>query len=118
MNQDLSRLHDIALPEPVSWMPQTIGWLVLLGLMVVLGAWLTFTMYRRHKANRYRRLALLELAQIAAAFDERDMRAKSLVQSRTLITLPSVLDCRDTFAAGLGRRWGSSRIERSTGFAR
>ncbi len=85
MNQDLNGLHDITLPEPVSWMPQTTGWLVLLGLIVALGAWLAFAKYRRHKANRYRRLALLELAEIAAAFDERDTRAKSVVQSRILI---------------------------------
>jgi hypothetical protein len=57
----LKSVDDIALPPPVSYMPQTWGWaavaLVLLALLAVL-----FWRWHRHRvANRYRRAALAEL---------------------------------------------------------
>jgi hypothetical protein len=60
----LRSLKDIAVPEPISWMPQTWGWAVLFGLLalglVVIGwRWL-----RRYHANVYRREALLLLLDI------------------------------------------------------
>ena len=60
----LEGLHDIALPEPVSWMPQTIGWYVVAAVIVGLVMWAAVGYYRRRQANRYRRAAVAELADI------------------------------------------------------
>lgn len=63
----LEKLNDIVLPEPVSWMPQTWGWLALALLLVALAAWASWRRHRRYVANRYRREALAELARLEAA---------------------------------------------------
>ncbi len=34
-----ANLHDNVLPEAVSWVPETVGWWVLLGLVVLALAW-------------------------------------------------------------------------------
>lgn len=60
----LEKLNDIALPVPVSWMPQTWGWLALALLLLALIAWALWRRHRRHVANRYRREALAELARL------------------------------------------------------
>ena len=62
--QLLDRMHPLSLPDPVSWMPQTSGWWVLLAWLLglaVLGAWRIVA--HRHR-NRYRREALAVLAEI------------------------------------------------------
>jgi hypothetical protein len=60
----LDGLKEIALPPAPSWLPQTIGWYVLLaivlaGLIVALLRWL-----RHWRRNRYRAVALAELNRI------------------------------------------------------
>jgi hypothetical protein len=53
----LRSLHDIAIPTPVSWMPQTWGWMVL-GLILLAGLMTVFLLWlRRCRANAYRRKA-------------------------------------------------------------
>ncbi|KQY33855.1 DUF4381 domain-containing protein [Rhizobium sp. Root483D2] len=57
----LESLKDIAVPQPVSWMPQTWGWalaaiLLALAVTIVLIRWV-----RHYRANAYRREALLLL---------------------------------------------------------
>ena len=60
--QTLEGLNDIVVPEPVSLMPQTMGWIVL-GVVIItmLATWAALA-WRRHQRNAYRReaLALLE----------------------------------------------------------
>lgn len=66
----LELLHAPVMAEPVSWVPQTIGWQVVgvwLGILAVLGAWHAFQYWRR---NRYRREALDALADIEAELDD------------------------------------------------
>jgi hypothetical protein len=64
LSELLTRLEGIVEPAPVSWVPQTVSWLVLgivlLGLVFVLAFW----SIRRWRSNRYRREALAELAAI------------------------------------------------------
>lgn len=54
----LKQLHDIGLPDPVSWWPQTIGWKILSAIgLILLSIWL----YKRAQnwwKNRYRREAI------------------------------------------------------------
>ncbi len=77
-DQQLEGLHDIALPEPVSWLPQTIGWYVVAAVIVGLVVAAAVGYYRRRQANRYRRAALAELADIEATLDDPAMQAAAL----------------------------------------
>jgi hypothetical protein len=59
-------LHEILIPEPVSFLPQTIGWLIVAILLLSLAAWIGYRWRRYRQANRYRSLALLRISQIEA----------------------------------------------------
>lgn len=63
----LAGLHDVVAPPPVSWAPQTVGWVVLAAILVVLAAGLGWRVRKRAKANRYRKVALAEIDRIAGA---------------------------------------------------
>ena len=69
LSQLLDRLLPLAVPEPVSWIPQTSGWWVVGCWMVavaLLGCW---DLRKRRQRNRYRREALSELDNIKAGVD-------------------------------------------------
>ena len=55
-------LHDITLPAPVSYLPQTVGWWVVAFLISGLALWIGIRIVRHRRANRYRRIALGRLA--------------------------------------------------------
>ena len=62
----LDRLHDITVPEPVPYTPQTMTWYVLaVGLLLVLFL-IAWRIARSWQANRYRREALAELKATAS----------------------------------------------------
>jgi len=63
-------LADIVAPEPVSFAPQTVGWYVLLVLLLACAAWLVARARRRYAANLYRRQALHELEALAADLEK------------------------------------------------
>ena len=64
LSPSLSQLADVALPPPVSWMPQTVGWEVLAAVLALLAVWLAWRGARYWWRNRYRRDALAELRQL------------------------------------------------------
>ena len=64
--QLLDRMHDIVLPEPVSLLPATDGWLVLAGWLAAVALILGIRARLRFKANAYRREALAQLDALAA----------------------------------------------------
>jgi Flp pilus assembly protein TadB len=99
-------LHDIVLPEPVSWMPQTIGWWVVLGLLLVVVAWAAWAAVRRRRANRYRRLALARLEAIERALAAPASRAGALAELAVLVK-ETALACRPRaeVAALSGEPW-------------
>lgn len=57
----LGQLIEPAEPEPISLMPQTWGWAVLCIVVLILAAAAGYWLYRRYRANAYRRDALREL---------------------------------------------------------
>jgi len=62
----LRSLHDIAVPPPVSWLPQTWGWAALAALLGILLLSAFLAWLRRYRRNAYRREALRLLDSIAA----------------------------------------------------
>jgi hypothetical protein len=102
----LAQLADIALPPPVPWTPQTLGWAVL-GTVLLLTA-LVFAVRRvmRYRADRYRRDALAELAQL-----QQTLAADGAAVPAVLGALPVVLK-RTALAA-----WPRERVAGLSGAA-
>lgn len=59
----INQLAEVPDPTPVSMVPQTAGWLVLAGIVVVVAAWRGWRMWQHYRANAYRRSALKALAR-------------------------------------------------------
>lgn len=82
---DLSQLRDIHLPPPVGWWPPAPGWWALAGLLLaglIAAAWL----WRRHRRNRWRRQALLELRRLRGSDDAQLLRGLSALLRRVAIS--------------------------------
>ena len=99
MQEQLSNLKEIPLPEPVSYFPQTAAWYILLALAVIILAFWLAHLYRVSLRNRYRREALKTLDEI-----ERSVRPVSelpvLVKRIGLAIAP-----RKTVASLSGDAW-------------
>ncbi len=54
-------LKEIALPEPVSWWPQTVGWYVLGVILLILFIWYGWRKLQKYQRNFYRREGLRKL---------------------------------------------------------
>jgi hypothetical protein len=74
----LAALQVVALPPPVPYTPQTWGWAVVGALLLALLAWLAARLVRRHRARRYRREALGELARLEAELGDAARRQRAL----------------------------------------
>lgn len=94
----LVKLADIAVPPPVSLLPQTWGWAALAALVLVLLAWGAARWRRHREANRYRAEALAELDRIAQTLHG------GAAPAGTLAALPPLLK-RVALAA-----WPRSRV--------
>ncbi|AEC20399.1 hypothetical protein PT7_1859 [Pusillimonas sp. T7-7] len=57
----LDQLRELPLPAPISYWPQTWGWLVVAGLLLAACILAAAAYWRRHRRNLYRRQALVEL---------------------------------------------------------
>lgn len=64
--QLLDLMNDLVLPEPVSWIPQTIGWPVVIVWLIAIVVSIGWYSFKRWQKNRYRREALAELASLEA----------------------------------------------------
>jgi hypothetical protein len=102
----LPDLHDIVLPDPVSGAPQTVGWWVLLGLVVVVLNWIVLLAARKRRANRFRRQALLRLAELEQALSNPASRSTVLTALPVLVK-QTVLAAhsRSEVAALCGESW-------------
>lgn len=102
----LQKLADIAVPPPVSWMPQTWGWAVLAAAMLALIGWLVVRGARRYAANRYRREGLSELDRIEAKLADDSERGKALAAMPELLKRVALAAWPRTEVASLsGTSW-------------
>lgn len=82
MNADalpsVDQLRQLPLPEPVSYWPQTWGWLALLAGVAALAGWAAWRIVRRHRRNRYRREGMRRLEAIRVAAQSDPLAAREL----------------------------------------
>ncbi|WP_429820148.1 DUF4381 domain-containing protein [Ensifer sp. B1-9] len=102
----LRELADIAMPKPVSMMPQTVAWAVLGCVILLLIAFACWHWYRRWETNRYRREALADLKEIERRLTAPPTRGEALVALPVLLKRTAlVLWPRETIAGLHGTGW-------------
>ncbi|MEZ8125110.1 DUF4381 domain-containing protein [Vibrio splendidus] len=89
----LRELHDVTIPESVSWVPQTIGWKILGVALLLVAIYLAYRLAQKWWNNRYRKEALQELMIL-------DARDKNSTE-RTFKVLKVVLRYLDSSNAKL-----------------
>lgn len=62
--KELAKLKEIALPESISYFPQTPAWYILFGVIALLILFFLWKQYKHYQNNKYRRVALAELSKI------------------------------------------------------
>ncbi len=63
-NEELAKLKEIALPEAVSYTPETLAWYILFAVIFLLLLFFLWKRYKRYKKNLYRKDALKDLSNI------------------------------------------------------
>jgi hypothetical protein len=91
----LENLHDIVVPDPVSWWPPATGWWVLLAAVLVAVTLVALRIYRSRRANAYRRAALRELETVGSP-----AQLLALLKRVALVTYP-----REMIASLSGAAW-------------
>ncbi|MEK1941613.1 MAG: DUF4381 domain-containing protein [Pseudomonas sp.] len=111
---DISQLKEIALPAPVSYMPQTWGWLVLLAALLIALTAFSAWRYWHWRRNRYRREALLRMAELERAFSTGEQRLAALRELPALLKRVALSIPGDASAASLsGEHWQTFLQDRS-----
>jgi hypothetical protein len=86
----IEQLKEIGLPTPVSYAPQTWGWWVLLGVLVIAVLLVGARRYWQWRRDRYRREALVRLAQLQASNDQLGaLRELPELLKRVALSMPS-----------------------------
>ena len=92
-------LKELPLPAPVSWTPETWGWLVVAGLFLAFLAWIGLRQLNAYRAQSYRRTAIADLD--AMQRDRHKITALPALLRRTaLVAFP-----RDEVAVLSGEAW-------------
>ncbi|KPH00281.1 alpha-2 type XI collagen [Pseudomonas sp. RIT-PI-q] len=85
----IEQLKELALPAPVSYVPQTWGWWVLLGLLVMTALIVAARRYWQWRRDRYRREALVRLAQLQKRSDDLNaLRELPELLKRVALSMP------------------------------
>ena len=105
----IDQLQTLALPAPVSYLPQTWGWWALLGLVLSgLAVWAARAC-RHWRRDRYRREALQRLAQLRGANDPLGtLRELPTLLKRVALSMPCLLYTSPSPRDGLLSRMPSS----------
>jgi Domain of unknown function (DUF4381) len=102
----LKALQELPLPPPVSWAPQTVGWLAVGFLLAAAALWGAWAGWRRYRKQRYRRIALAELERIEANLKDAARRSAALAAIPPLIKRTSLAAApREQVAALTGDEW-------------
>ncbi|NOH95655.1 DUF4381 domain-containing protein [Vibrio sp. 99-70-13A1] len=133
----LRELNDVALPEHVSWFPQTLGWQVLACAIAIYAIYRMVKWFQSWWGNRYRREALSLLLEIKQTHFFDDISIEERVQigqdyfqimKAVLVYLKpelankhgkaflAALDCfilKPTFEEELGYKWTVSLLQKS-----
>lgn len=81
----LADLQPLRPVEALSWWPPAPGWWLLLGLVVAGLAAMAFLLWRRYRRNRYRRMALRQLARITDSHAHHKDPARLLGEVNSLL---------------------------------
>ena len=85
----IDQLKEIALPASVSYAPQTWGWWVLPGLLVIAVLLISARRYWQWRRDRYRREALVRLAELQASDNQVDaLRELPELLKRVALSMP------------------------------
>ncbi|MHC8391932.1 DUF4381 domain-containing protein [Pseudomonas sp. MDT2-39-1] len=91
----IEQLKEIGLPAPVSYAPQTWGWWVLLGVLVIAVLLVGARRYWQWRRDRYRREALVRLAQLRASNDQlQALRELPELLKRVALSIPVPVGAR------------------------
>jgi hypothetical protein len=102
----LRSLHDIAVPQPVSWLPQTWGWVALAAFLGILLLSAFLVWLRRYRRNAYRREALRLLDGIAADIRNPIYREKGVHELTELLKRTALAASpRSDVASLTGQAW-------------
>ncbi|MEL6113637.1 MULTISPECIES: DUF4381 domain-containing protein [Photobacterium] len=99
----LKDLTEIALPDAVSWWPQTLGWQILgVVLVVCLLLWAVYR-YRLYRFNRYRREAMRAIAVIEQGTEQ--ARSPSAMSDLFLVLKVTAAHVQPSLASHLDRQF-------------
>ncbi len=112
-NYILHGIEEVHLPDPITWMPQTIGWKVLgLVAVFVLGV-MAFRVLRKWWGNRYRREALKQLTVLESSASDWKEVARTLPELLKATALQAY--SRNEIASLSGRQWLAFLDDHCTG---
>lgn len=77
-NPVLSSLHEIIAPTGINWMPQTLGWQIVLLLVFCFLLYRLYLHIDRYISNAYRRAAIVELNACAESSEDYERVSKIL----------------------------------------
>lgn len=102
----LAGLHGDVVPEPVSLLPETPAWLVVVALLLAALAWAVVRLLQRRRRDRYRREAAADLCGIAARLGSTATRDAALAELPVLVKRVALhLAPRDEVAGLHGPAW-------------
>ena len=104
--QLLDLLHDIVVPEVVSWLPQTRGWWVLIAWVLAVAVLAIVKWVRYRRRNAYRREALDLIDQIDLDADGAAAAVAGIVKRTALVVYP-----RNDVAALYGEDWARFLVQ-------
>jgi len=101
----LDRLNDLVVPPAVPWWPLAPGWYVVLVLLALATAWLSWRLWQRYKRQAYRREALHQLTSL------QDVTSIAELLRRTALAVVPRADV----ASKTGEDWGDWLAAQSGG---
>ena len=98
----IDQLKELGLPAPVTYAPQTWGWWVLLGLLIVLAIVVGVRRHLQWRRDQYRREALVRLTQLRDRSDDLNaLRELPELLKRVALSMPAKSSGRNPIPVGV-----------------